>query len=818
MQAYKKNIHYFIFLLQGGFAGLLLGLTVRLLLFQVPEIYFVCLAAVLLFAPLGLGFFFRRPISFYLFSHFSFNWIHFLSPLLYGIILLFMLLPGAFGFAAEEAMLAAWQFACLFALFMVLAESQLLDRGLLQKIYAELLFSGKEKNLPAQLIWLVSLTVFFLAGFYLFLPAERSLSALTGQALLPASVLFLLLLAIKIDLRRLLSLFNREEEAAIAGQEEQSCYSAAEPGSYFAIEQAPGKSLQESSTANRPFICSLIRQIPLIDKTEELIHIRDNYLPNDKDLAYTIDYLLRLGEKVGGKEASADMDLVTDVEEVKAYIRTVSLQGNPLLVQKLLNDNRPEVKKAAMRATVNLKEPGFIPAIVSLLKDPEFAFTAMEALCAFGSQCIPYLRSAKYRNKNNSFFLDQCLEVMESYKSPEARDFLIELLSEPQKRFQYKAALALLKNKYLLSGLQKNQILHFVESLMAVIAMQREVLCTLGRRQCHLQTALEEEEAENIRLLTGLLTAFVGGRVIRLLESRLANRTGSHSFMLFSLVDLYFPLVLRTKCKIVLGSPAGENIAKTLQAEYLQEQVYFNYHSEEEAARQVLKMDYSQMGYWLRVCALKQLAQMPEQQVSLQILGEVFNSHPLLQEVASEVLYDLNYDYYFLFMQRLPAERAKVLRHCIETHKIRETKESPADSKLLYHRITFLRSLPLFRECSFEQLAGNIGLFSSITFQDTNREVKADPYQALGYWLVAEGELSLFYKSGKLLEACSGDVIDMSFLAEADPHSVEIRANKEITIYFIEYSAFNKLYLKSVYFKNNILHPRPMHRAHPQPA
>ena len=809
MPVFVKTIHKLVLLFQACFAGVLLGHMVTLVLYRQPDLWVstsffgasLCLSLLLYIK--------KRKVQFFLFRYLHFNWLSFFSSILYGTILFLLFVVVYFPFEESVWMIFAVQLASFIAFFIVVAESLLLQLNSFPKIYANLFYYSKTDGFVNHLLWAGGLffTAFLTAFAYSF--SEQRLVAILALSLYINGSFFLLLVGAQWMRRKAVRAAGKELHSGPAPEGEETAHTFMVQKNYFYLEHKLKEILLESSAEERPLIYGKIRQFPLIDKIEVLEEIQAKFLPQDEELSCTLHFLHKLRNNLQDSERTLDIDGLDNVVGIKAYIRTVTGQRNPMLVLKLLNDSRPEVKKAAVLAAVNFREPSLIPALVNLLKDAEFAFNAKEVLYEFGSQCIPYLRSAKYRNKENGFLLEQCLELVASFKSNEARDFLVEMLNETQRSLQYKAALGLLKNEYPLSSLQKTQIIHLIESAIAVIAILREVSCSIekdGHEQLH--TALEEEEVAKRGLVIDLLAAFLNRPVFKLVKSQLSPGSSPDLPSLFSLIDLYFPLVLRNKCKILFGSGSGENLAKKLQAEYLHEQVYFNFADQQEAVRQVLNMDFGQIGYWLRVCALKQLAQLPAQQPSLQIISEIFNKNHLLQEVAAEVLYDLSFDYYYLYMKRLPDNGAKILRQKIETHKVTAGEAASSGSQLLYYQILFLRSLPLFKECTFESLARHISLFSPVRFEQTKRKLNFDPYKPNGYWIVFEGEFTIYHRGEPLLEGAKGDVIDMSFLIETEKDEVSLQPKAEIKIYFIEYSSFNKLYLKPLYFKKYVSQPR----------
>lgn len=801
-------IQFLIIFFQACIAGILFGQMVHLLNYQSPDPAMVYVFAGLVFIMGLLLSVYIKQIQRYLFYTSSFNWIHFYAVILYGGSLLLMLFPVFISFEESSWMVYTAQGSTLLVLFLVITENYFLHFDLLQKIYADLLRAKRPGTLKMNLAWLIPFGIFAVLSLYLHDLEENTLQGIFRNSLIVGAPVFCLLIGAKAVMKNVLGSLGEQDKKISGDDELEKSPDFTLQKNYYFLENNLKAILLEIDSEDRSIIYGMIRQIPLIDKIGELESIQQNFLQHDQDLVYTLDFLRDLSQKILGKEMHFDVDTVSNIPEVKAYVRTVILEGNSMPVQKLLNDNRPEVKKAAIYATAYFKEPGFIPTLVNFLKEHEFAFAAKEALFKIGDQCLPYLRSAKYRNKDNSFFIEQCLQLVKRYKSNEAREFLIEMLNEPKKRFQYRAALALLENGYSLSVIQKTQILHFIESLIATIAIEREIYCKIKEANAHMIGALLEEEKEKMLMVMDLLKAFLNKPILRLVKDLYGKGSDKKSFTLFALIDLHFPLVLRNKCKILLGSENIENIAPKLQIEYINDQIHFNYASQSEAFRQILKMDYSQIGYWLRVCTLKQLAEIPNQQVSLLILAEVFNKNPLLQEVACEVLYDLNYDYYVLQMQRLSSERAKVLRHKIEKHKMVDKKEADPGSDLLYHQILYLRTIPLFKGCSYESLARNAGLFTLISFSETEKKLNFDPYKSNGYWIVYQGEFTILHNGEELFHARKGEVIDMSFLAEAEERTVTIQPKGKIKIYFVEFYSFSKLYLKSRNSNSYISQPK----------
>ena len=705
----------------------------------------------------------------------------------------------------------------------LLIENIYLELGILQRVNAAVLMGGGPLSrsvirLSAGL-WLLGVAIASMASVYYYLEFGAGFIEINELSLTLATGLGIALLLAKVVQYRRLKAFRHYQPQIGSPQigtmpgQDGAGFTGQQANAYTLEKELPAL-LLVASQQERQRMYATIRQLALIDKIDLLEAVQENHLPADQELWGTIEYLKILREKLAGKGDHADIDAITDMRVAKAYIRKLVEEQKPMLLQKLLHDNRPEIKKAAILASVHFQETGLIPVLVNFLKEAEFAQPAREALFEIGPSCIPYLRSAQFRNKDNSFFVEQCLTLAERYTCGEARDFLLEMLNEAQARFRYQAGRALLRKGYALSSLHRTQFRQLVESLLACIAMEREIRINLKGSNAVLEASLLEEENEKFILLLDLLQAFLPASIHQYIVSAYMQApAAADAYTRYALIDLFFPLVIRNKCKILLGSDRHKNIAPELQVEYVNEQIAFQYKKPAQAVKQLLRMDYGQIGFWLRVCALKHSGQGVEKKLSTQLLAEVFNENLLIQETALEVLYDLNYDYYFLYMQRLPQERAKYLKQKIDLYKTLGSQGVPAEDQLLFERVLFLKSVALFQNCTYESLARHITNFRLHNFQEGRWELRLDPYASAGYWIIYEGACTLYYKGEILAEVERGGVIDLSFLAETDRNTVTIQSNNLLQVYIVEYSTLNNISLSSGPLQNAVIQPYIAHAA-----
>lgn len=258
-----------------------------------------------------------------------------------------------------------------------------------------------------------------------------------------------------------------------------------------------------------------------------------------------------------------------DDEARQAAARVLGDARNPafyLPLIKLLNDEDPDVCRAAVIAAGKLREPHLLPALINSFRFPELREDAVDALLKYRETAFPEIDKVLNSNEYPHQFRSLLAQMLKHVDSPECRRFLFDHLFVADKRVRFNVLKSLVLLGFKAHGKDINSVRL---SLYDEIEWSTNLLAALDKLEQNddeaskkataiLANALRSEldySRERILLLLALLQP---SEMILDLLNRYAMTTDEERAAMSKIVDKILSGELRQLCLPLFSSDSTE--------------------------------------------------------------------------------------------------------------------------------------------------------------------------------------------------------------------------------------------------------------------
>ncbi|MCC5920665.1 MAG: hypothetical protein JJU23_08290 [Cyclobacteriaceae bacterium] len=556
--------------------------------------------------------------------------------------------------------------------------------------------------------------------------------------------------------------------------------------SFFKVSHQPSDILINVSSEDFPYYLRMVMQIPLVDKIEELETITFSDPNRKASMNYAIKKLKKLN--ANALPYISDLKALNEVDDIllmKAIVRLALINKKYHLIPLILNDSRPELKKAVIRILPVAYEKNHFPLLVEYFSMPEFTYLSGEAIQQIGSEVIPYLRAARYRDKGNNFFLYRLLELL-SEMGEDGIDFTIELLNENRPVLSVRSAIILSQN-YNRRSQSRLQISFnkVIADHIANIAYLKELVLRIRPLNPKIHKILLNKYSALLNDLVLLLTFYVPKKNITILQDGFSPEGGfSNKLAAVFLCDLYLPVVINSKIKKLILTESNKSLAKVLQADYPNKLVLVKAKTEKEVLGLILKSEIGIVGECAKEQALRAYSPYLRDGIPLFFVSFLYEKDFWIQELAFRILYKYAFDHYLIHLNRLDKGGRQRIKSFIEPLD----RPSATDR---YELMQMLRKNTPWLADSDEEL---LKLKPHIQFEFLNPISKKDlrfSFFSIKYVLIIlKGTLTISSQFDEKETFEKGDVVDMSFLLDNMGITYRLDHEGEVITARIEYLSF----------------------------
>lgn len=457
---------------------------------------------------------------------------------------------------------------------------------------------------------------------------------------------------------------------------------------------------------------------------------------------------------------------------------------------ELLQDTDPRVRNTAIKSSIKKHNNDVILALIDNLNNPLFSNQALNALVLIGAKALPLLDAAFYRSGQSTQLMLRIIQAMGRIGGQRARDLLWNKIDYPNKVVVSQVLLSLGECGFKANLSQVTRIKFVIENDIADIRWNLSAIQELGnsRDVQSIIKALREEIQNDLEHIYMLLAMLYDTHSIQLVKENIESGTTEGITYAIELLDVFLSEQLKQRIIPVLDEISDEERIKRLDIFYPRAKL-----DQRLVLKFIINRDFTQSSRWTKACVLYYIGNKKLDEFKLDLLAQLFNPDPLIQEVAAWALWKINPDEYEKNVIRLGLHKKKELDEVVKTEKAS-----------YYTKVVFMGGLPLFKDVPSVTLTYIADISKEITLSSGQTLVLDEPLQP-DFFIVVKGELECFKSGNFVYRFKPGDFVGEMPSVPGFGQSNLIRANQETVLLQINKDRFYELMTDHIKLADSML-------------
>lgn len=257
--------------------------------------------------------------------------------------------------------------------------------------------------------------------------------------------------------------------------------------------------------------------------------------------------------------------------------------------------------------------------------------------------------------------------------------------------------------------------------------------------------ALEEEISDNYDMIYGLLSIAYDPQSIYHIRKNIESGTSEGIGFAIELLDLFVHESVKPYLFPLLDDTGLIEKISELQSEYP-----VNIIEPLELLLSLINRDYNQIRVFTRICALQALGRLEEYQLTQDIVAQMFNSDPIIWEMASGLVHKLDKNLYSSVLKRLPEDTCDAIEFYL---KYADTSKDHGQ----FRQFEILKNSGLFNEFKNHDLLEIAKRFELQIIDPDKNMIIQDTLNRNSILFILEGEILITglkpakLESGKLI-------------------------------------------------------------------
>ncbi|MFL6293457.1 MAG: cyclic nucleotide-binding domain-containing protein [Thermoanaerobaculia bacterium] len=461
-----------------------------------------------------------------------------------------------------------------------------------------------------------------------------------------------------------------------------------------------------------------------------------------------------------------------------------SLDGDEAaeLLPRLLWDNSPAVRRAALRAAASSFGRPLWPRVVEQLRASECCREAAAALVAIGAPVLKALEEMFRHSEQSPRTLLRILQIYEQVPGPESERLLLDKLTYPHREVRQQALLILAKRGFRADSLQDDMVKQQIENVAGHMAWITAAQIDLGTDPAvaEVAAALERDREQDWESIFLLLSLLADPLAVDLMRQSLADPTGQGRAYLFEIAEAVVPPDVRTALFPLFEHLAPSQLLERLQRSFPQSQL-----GRVGRLCEIIHQGSSHRDHWSRACAIRALVDLPAPVVPDELLASLHHPEPLIRELAAWAVHQLDGELFARRRGSLPPQEARALER-----RLRREEELPP--LLLFERAEILRGSPIFSLVPPAELVRLSTAIAEVRLQPGGVLFQAgDPGDAIYITVAGRVELE---KRGRVVDWIeAGELLGEMAAVETGVRSATARAVEPSRLLAIEQATLHEL-------------------------
>ncbi len=333
---------------------------------------------------------------------------------------------------------------------------------------------------------------------------------------------------------------------------------------------------------------------------------------------------------------------------------------NAFIIQELLRDLKPDVRFEAIRVAGQLNRKDLWPALVELLGQPRYAHEAQNALIRGGQPMIMFLASYFSRTGMSEEIFIRIVLIIKTIGGNLAKAALWQQLDNPSQRIHKLVVETLYEMDFHTSDDQFLKFTTYLRREVSKAIWNMAALTELGEEDYFdpLKAGIQEELDESYELIFMMLSILYDKESIHLVRDNLEIGTNEGVTFAIELMDQFLSNDLKLYLYPFFDDISPEEKIKALHSFFPR-----NNHTPEELMLSILSRDIHFTGRYTKASALNAWYFSGQEHVPEEIIAQLFNSDPLLYEMAARCILKTSRPLFRQVEKRLPDHTRHRLQH-----------------------------------------------------------------------------------------------------------------------------------------------------------
>lgn len=371
------------------------------------------------------------------------------------------------------------------------------------------------------------------------------------------------------------------------------------------------------------------------------------------------------------------------------------------LLQILLKDQNPVVKKAALISAGQVKRYELWSTIIENIGNPAFGNTAAIAATHIGETILPEIDRHFTRLEENK---DACLRVIMIYREiggTLAISLLRKMINNPDKDIRFHALMALSDLEYKTTNAEvpviKQTIDELAETLVWCIASWFDV--DTKNKTNRLQLALQQEINEKKENIFLLLSLIYDSRTIRHIRENIEGKDSKARMYALEVCDMTVSRDIKDLLIPLFDDIEAKQKLEKFNNRYPQQAMLLK-----DRLFDIINKDYGKVNKWTKACAIEMMSFIENDynnEIFHLLAANIVNPDPLISETAAGELYRRSPERFYSTIENLETGKNYSLNLIKNTIPKKSEKND-----FIIEKVSLLKQSPLFQSINEQSLAG----------------------------------------------------------------------------------------------------------------
>lgn len=500
-----------------------------------------------------------------------------------------------------------------------------------------------------------------------------------------------------------------------------------------------------------------------------VIALEDNFDPGEMQLVKGDDLmsLLRHSAVSHDRISRLSKSLTTQDRQYAAeLLSSTDYSDIASLLIELLNDTKPEVRYAAIKAAQSNYNHEVLMTLIDNLGDPLFSAQAANTLEVIGESALDMLDFAFYRSGQSTAVKLKIVQVTGRIGGEKAREILWNKTDFPDKVVVSRVLSALGDCHFKAGITQISGIKFAIESDIENIAWNLAAIGEVEENKLGLEVkqALIEEVENAKEHIYMLLSMLYDTQSIQLVKENIESQTNEGVAFAIELLDIFLSEDLKQRIIPVIDDMSYAEKIRKLEIFYPGNKVMGN-----RVLKHLLNRDFFQTNPWTKSCIIRQIGLLEIHTFCPDLIAHLFNPDLLIREMAAWALYQIDPHIYHKNVKRLDVN---IKNHLDAT--IGYAKE--ASGKIArFDKIMFLKNSKAFKPVFGITLANLASITEEVTIAEGEDLPVTDDSKSY-FYMVYRGAVQLYHNDKMADRFNFGELISEMGHPQDNPKTVKLTA------------------------------------------